>query len=74
MNDTNELQEWISAELELGYSLEMTRAMLRSAAVITDCDVVEFATILGISRKYPVARRWPHRWVCHRGEWVGRCP
>jgi hypothetical protein len=71
MNDQTDFQEWIATELEREYSLEMTRAMLRSDAVATDRDVTEFATILGIGRRYPVTRRWPHRWTCSRGVWAG---
>lgn len=70
MDDTNKLEEWITAELELRYALEMTKTMLRSGAVITDRDVVDFAAILGIGRKYPVTRRWPHTWTCRQGTWA----
>lgn len=67
----SEFEQYLAGELDKAYALEMTRTALRSEAVATDPDVIEFAAILGIHRRYPVAQRWPHRWTCRRGIWAG---
>lgn len=69
MNKPPDFKEFVTTELELRYSLEMTQAVIRSDAKVTDRDVAEFAAILGINRRYPVTQRWPHTWTCQHGEW-----
>ena len=60
----SELEQYLAGEIDKAYALEMTKAVLRSEAVATDRDVIEFAAVLGILPSL-VTRR------CRNGIWGG---